>query len=84
MYIRGFDQTTKEFTMSLETTMRAAFAGVNAYSPDDIMKVWNPDGVYDNPSTGPAAKGYDAVRGCMVKLCDGVKSRETNSSSSTA
>ena len=61
--------------MSLESTMRAAFAGVNAYSPDAIMKVWNPEGVYDNPSTGPAAKGYDAVRGCMVKLCDGVKSR---------
>jgi hypothetical protein len=64
-------------TMSLlESTMRAAFAGVNAFDPDAIMANWNSDGVYDNPNVGPAAKGYNAVRQCMVKLCDGVKSRD--------
>jgi hypothetical protein len=61
--------------MSLESTMRAAFDGVNAYDADAIMKVWNPDGVYDNPTVGPAAQGFDAVRACMVRLCDGVRGR---------
>ena len=55
--------------------MRAAFAGVNAYDPDAIMSVWNPDGVYDNPNVGAAASGYEAVRACMVRLCDGVRAR---------
>ncbi len=61
--------------MSLESTMRAAFAGVNAHSPDDIMACWNPDGIYDNPNVGPAATGQEAVRDCMVRLCDSVRSR---------
>lgn len=61
--------------MSLESTLLAAFAGVNAYDPDAIMANWNREGVYHNPLVGPAAKGYDAVREMMVKLCAGVKSR---------
>ncbi len=61
--------------MSLESTMRAAFDGVNAYSPDAIMACWNPNGVYDNPNVGAAATGDAAVRQCMVRLCDGVRSR---------
>jgi hypothetical protein len=61
--------------MSLAHTLRAAFAGVNAYDPDAIMANWNHDGVYHNPMVGPAAKGYEAVRPMMVKLCEGVKSR---------
>ena len=61
--------------MSLESTLRAAFAGVNAYDPDAIMAVWNPDGVYDNPNVGAAQRGFDDVRGCMVKLCDSVRAK---------
>ena len=49
--------------------------GVNAYSPDAIMACWNPDGTYDNPTVGPAATGYEAVKACMTRLCDGVRSR---------
>lgn len=60
---------------SIERTLLAAFAGVNAYDPDAIMSVWNPGGTYDNPTTGPAATGFDAVRACMVRLCDGVKAK---------
>ena len=52
--------------------MRAAFQGVNDRSPDAIMACWAPDGVYDNPMTGTAARGFDAVRNCMVSLCDGL------------
>ena len=61
--------------LPLELTMRAAFDGVNAYDPDAIMSCWNPEGVYDNPNVGPAATGFDAIRACMVKLCDGVRTR---------
>ncbi len=61
--------------MSLEATMRTAFAGVNGYDPDAIMAVWNPGGTYDNPTTGPAATGYQAVRACMVRLCDSVRAK---------
>lgn len=57
---------------TLKASMLAAFAGVNARSPDDIMSCWNRDGVYDNPMTGTPAQGYDAVRQCMVNLCDGL------------
>ena len=61
--------------MSLEETMRAAFAGVNTNDPDAIMACWSPEGVYDNPSVGPAVRGHDAMRAGMVRLCDGVNSR---------
>ncbi|HEV7299732.1 MAG TPA: nuclear transport factor 2 family protein [Tepidisphaeraceae bacterium] len=60
---------------SLESTLLAAFAGVNAYDPDAIMANWNRDGVYHNPNVGTAAKGYADVRNRMVKLCEGVMSR---------
>jgi hypothetical protein len=59
----------------LESTMRVAFDGMNVFSPDAIMGCWNKGGVYDNPLIGAPARGFDAVRECMVKLCDGVKSR---------
>jgi hypothetical protein len=52
--------------------MLAAFKGVNDRSPDAIMACWASEGVYDNPMTGGAAEGYDAVRQCMVNLCDGL------------
>ena len=52
--------------------MLAAFKGVNDRSPDAIMACWARDGVYDNPMTGQPAAGYDAVRQCMVNLCDGL------------
>jgi hypothetical protein len=52
--------------------MLAAFKGVNDRSPDGIMACWASDGVYDNPMVGQAAEGYDAVRQCMVNLCDGL------------
>jgi hypothetical protein len=61
--------------MSLESTLRAAFAGVNAFDPDAIMACWNPDGTYDNPGVGRADAGFAAVRACMVKLCDAVRGR---------
>ena len=61
--------------MSLESVMRRAFDGVNAYDPDLIMSCWSPIGIYDNPGVGPAGHGYDAVRACMVKLCDAVRQR---------
>ena len=59
----------------LEITMRAAFAGVNAFDPDAIMACWNDGGSYDNPSVGPAAIGRTDVRACMVRLCDNVRTR---------
>ncbi len=59
----------------LESTLLAAFAGVNAYDADAIMANWNRDGIYHNPMVGPPAKGFDAVREMMVKLTAGVKSR---------
>lgn len=52
--------------------MLAAFKGVNDRSPDAIMACWNPTGVYDNPMVGQPAEGFDAVRQCMVNLCDGL------------
>ncbi len=61
--------------MVSESTLRAAFDGVNAYSPDAIMACWNPDGTYDNPTVGMPATGRAAVRECMVRLCDGVRIR---------
>lgn len=54
-------------------TLLAAFAGVNARSPDAIMACWSPAGTYDNPMTGTPATGYDAVRECMVNLCNGLE-----------
>lgn len=59
--------------MTIQDTMLAAFAGVNARSPDAIMACWGADGVYDNPMTGTPAQGYDAVRQCMVNLCNGLE-----------
>ena len=53
-------------------TLLAAFAGVNARSPDAIMACWSAAGVYDNPMTGTPAVGTDALRGAMVKLVDGL------------
>jgi hypothetical protein len=61
--------------MSVESTLRAAFGGANAFDPGAIMACWNPDGTYDNPGVGPAATGFEAVRACMVKPCDGVRRR---------
>ena len=58
--------------MTIRDTMLAAFAGVNARSPDAIMACWGPEGVYDNPMTGTPARGTEAVRQCMVNLCDGL------------
>ncbi|MGC4031892.1 MAG: nuclear transport factor 2 family protein [Tepidisphaeraceae bacterium] len=55
-----------------KAVMLAAFKGVNDRSPDGIMACWASDGVYDNPMVGAAAEGYDAVRQCMVNLCDGL------------
>ena len=56
----------------LKDVMLAAFQGVNDRSPDGIMACWNPTGVYDNPMVGQPAEGFDAVRQCMVNLCDGL------------
>jgi hypothetical protein len=58
--------------MTIRDTMLAAFDGVNARSPDAIMACWNAAGVYDNPMVGQPAEGYDAVRECMVNLCNGL------------
>ena len=58
--------------MTSRDVMLAAFKGVNDRSPDAIMACWASEGVYDNPMTGGAAEGYDAVRQCMVNLCDGL------------
>ena len=56
----------------IRDTLLAAFAGVNARSPDAIMACWSVAGVYDNPMTGTPAEGTDALRGAMVKLVDGL------------
>lgn len=56
--------------MSLQETMRAAFDGVNARSPDAIMACWSKNGVYDNPMTGKPARGSEAVRTCMESLVE--------------
>ena len=62
--------------MTHKEVMLAAFKGVNDRSPDAIMACWAGDGVYDNPMTGRAAEGYDAVRQCMVNLIDGLSAKD--------
>ncbi|HEY0007800.1 MAG TPA: nuclear transport factor 2 family protein [Tepidisphaeraceae bacterium] len=61
--------------MAIEATLLAAFKAVNERSPEGVMACWSSDGVYDNPMVGNAAKGYDAVKQCMVNLIDGLSAR---------
>lgn len=59
-------------SMDRKATLLAAFKGVNDRSPDAIMACWATGGVYDNPMVGRPAEGNEAVRQCMVNLCDGL------------
>jgi len=44
-----------------EIVMRRVFAAVNEYDTPAVLRDWNPQGIYDNPSVGTPAKGHNEV-----------------------
>ena len=55
--------------------MRRVFAAVNAYDTPAVLRDWNPEGIYDNPSVGAAAHGHDAVFARIDGFVQAVKKR---------
>jgi SnoaL-like domain len=58
-----------------EIIMRRVFAAVNDYDTPAVLRDWNPEGIYDNPSVGVAARGHDEVFARIDKFVQAVKQR---------
>jgi len=58
-----------------EIVMRRVFAAVNDYDTPAVLRDWNPQGVYDNPSVGQPARGHDEVFARIDKFVQAVKQR---------
>ena len=58
-----------------EIVMRRVFAAVNDYDTPAVLRDWNPEGIYDNPSVGEPAHGHDAVFARIDAFVRNVKSK---------
>jgi hypothetical protein len=56
-----------------EIVMRRVFGAVSAYDTPAVLRDWNPDGVYDNPSVGEPARGHEAVFARIDRFVQAVK-----------
>jgi limonene-1,2-epoxide hydrolase len=59
-----------------EIVMRRVFAAVNAYDTAAVLRDWNPQGIYDNPSIGAPAHGHDEVFARIDGFVQAVKKRQ--------
>ena len=55
--------------------MRAVFADLTRDDMDALVSNWAEDGVYFNPSVGPAAEGKPDVKSTIATMSTGLKSR---------
>lgn len=55
--------------------MRVVFDDLAADDMDALLSNWADDGVYFNPSIGPAAQGITNVRSTITTLSDGLQTR---------
>jgi ketosteroid isomerase-like protein len=55
--------------------MRAVFDALARDDMDDLISYWAADGVYFNPTVGPAAEGREAVKATIAAMSTRLRSR---------